>query len=172
VGSHFYGYRRVLPYPEGLTWTVCELPTAAETGQKMAEATGAVDEGLRFVTTPATGDIAADVWICAGALQYIEDFDLAPRLLSAHRTPRHIILNKLPLYEGEDFVVTANVGPDCFTPTWVWNHDRFVERLHACGYQLVDEWDVPERDLYIPGHPERSFRHFTGLCFEGAVVMH
>jgi putative methyltransferase (TIGR04325 family) len=166
VGSHFYAYRRVLPYPDGLDWVVCELPAAVETGSRMAEATGAAAEGLRFVATPDTHEIAADVWISAGALQYLEDAELGPRLESARRAPRHIVLNKLPLYGGDDFVVTQNVGPDCYSPAWVWNRDRFIERVRDCGYRLVDEWDVPGRDLYLPQHPQRSFRSFTGLCFE------
>jgi putative methyltransferase (TIGR04325 family) len=172
VGSHFYAYRRVLPYPEALEWVVCELPTAAETGRTMAEATGAAREGLRFVQTADTRDIAADIWISAGALQYIEDAEFGPRLESARSLPRYIVLNKLPIYDGDDFVVTQNIAPDCFSPAWVWNHDRFVERIQACGYRLVDEWDVPERDLYVPQHPKRSFKTFTGLCFERAPVAH
>lgn len=172
IGSHFYAYRRVLPFPQGLDWLVCELPSAVDAGRRMAEATGAVAEGLRFVETADTRGVRADVWISAGALQYIEDADLAGRLEVAREAPRHIVLNKLPLYDGADFVVTQNVGPDCYSPVWVWNRDGFVDRVRACGYRLIDEWDVPERDLYVPGHPERSFPAFTGLCFEHEPVRH
>lgn len=40
-----------------------------------------------------------------------------------------------------------------------WAHRRML------GYTLWDEWRVPERSLYLPGHPEKNVQSFSGLYF-------
>src|SRR4051812_22234190 len=48
--------------------------------------------------------------------------------------------------------------------------DPDVERIEAVGYTLRDAWPVPERALYVPLHPERSFGCFSGLYFRADRV--
>jgi putative methyltransferase (TIGR04325 family) len=168
LGVHFFGYQRVLPFPQGVEWTVCELPATVRRGREVAAARGAAN--LHFVDRLDTRDVSSDVWLAAGALQYTEHGDLPGLIRAAATRPRTIILNKLPLYEGDDFVATQNIGGDSFSPTWIWNRQSFVERVVECGYRVADEWDVPERDFYLPGHPERCFASFSGLCFEAGLA--
>jgi putative methyltransferase (TIGR04325 family) len=163
VGLHYHAYHRILPYPQGLQWQVCEVPAAVSAGRELAGRLGS--PGLSFVEKLDPASVRAEVWISAGALQYIDGVGLDQLLAACPEPPRHIILNKLPLYDGDEFVVTQNIGPGVYAPARVYNRGRFLEQVDSQGYELVDSWPVPERSFYLPGHPERCFRHFSGLCF-------
>jgi putative methyltransferase (TIGR04325 family) len=168
VGVHYHAYRRILPYPQGLRWEVCEVPAAAAVGREMAARLGAT--GLTFTERLVPEEVRADVWISAGAIQYIEDAPLDRLLGASAEPPGHVILNKLPLYEGDEFVVTQNIGPGVYAPAYVYNRARYVEQVQRQGYELVDSWEVPERTFYLPGHPERCFPSFSGLYFRRAAA--
>lgn len=161
VGVHYFGYRRLLDYPPQLRWTVNEVPAACEVGREVAAREQAT--GLEFSDTLDPRRVDADVWLSCGALQYIEHGDPARLLAGCARRPRHILFNKLPLYAGEDFVTAQNLGEHSFAPMYVYNDARFIGDIERMGYRLVDRWDVPERSFYLPGHPDRSFKTFTGL---------
>jgi putative methyltransferase (TIGR04325 family) len=169
VGVHYHAYHRILPYPEGLQWEVCEVPAAAALGRQTAARLGA--RGLTFVDRLEPGAVRAHVWISAGALQYIEDAPLDRLLGASPAPPDHVILNKLPLYDGDDFVVTQNIGPGVYAPAYVYNRARFLEQVNGAGYELVDAWEVPERSFYLPGHPERCFPSFSGLYFRRSAAL-
>lgn len=165
VGVHYLAYRRYLDMPASLSWEVVEVPEIAAIGRGLAKEQGA--PALRFSTDldQAIGTAGHDVWNCAGALQYFEDAHPA-KLLGLYGTrPEYLLLNKLPLYGGEDFVTTQNLGEGAFSPMHVYNAGDFIRAIEARGYVLADMWDVYERSLYIPGCLERSFPCFTGLYF-------
>jgi len=165
VGVHYYAYRRHIAMPEALAWRVVEVPAIVSIGEVMA-ARQAVTP-LTF-TTRLEDAIAAsrdDVWLAAGAVQYIEN-GRPDRLLKAGKArPTHLLLNKVPLYGGEDFVTAQNIGNGAFAPVQVYNRDGFIQDIEAMGYTLMDEWTVAERSMRLPGHAERSFPTFTGLYF-------
>ena len=166
VGVHYHAYRRYLDMPDALSWEVVEVPVIAAIGRELAKEHGT--PALRFGTDldEAVATRAHDVWLSAGALQYLEEGAHPARLLGRCRAPpAHLLLNKLPLYDGEDFVTTQNLGEGAFAPLHVCNADRFIRSIEALGYTLADRWDVHERALHVPGHPERSFPRFTGLYF-------
>lgn len=165
VGVHYFAYRRYLDMPESLAWHVVEVPEIAAVGRGLARQHGA--PALMF-----TSDLEAavrtgghDVWNCAGAIQYVEDAHPARLLDLCETPPEHLLLNKLPLYGGEDFVTTQNLGEGAFSPMHVYNTGAFIRAIEERGYVLEDKWDVYERALHIPGRPERSFPCFTGLYF-------
>lgn len=163
VGVHFYAYRRYVEWPPGLSWQVVEVPAIAAIGREMAGQAGA--QALHFADDLAQALGGKDVWIAAGSLQYLEDARPGVLLRRCAERPRHMLLNKLPLYDGEDYVTAQNIGAGCYAPLHVCNRSRFVEEIEALGYTLRDEWQVPERSMYLPGFPERSFPAFTGLYF-------
>jgi putative methyltransferase (TIGR04325 family) len=163
IGVHYFAYRRYLAYPAGLTWEICETPSVVRAGREIARREGA--PGLRFTDALEPSQVKADVWTSAGALQYIERGDLGALLAACPNPPKYVIVNKVPLYVGDDFVSTQNVGPRMFAPVHVYNRPRFIAGVEAAGYRLVDAWDVPEREFRLPGHPERSFPRFSGVCF-------
>lgn len=158
VGIHYYGYQRYLDYPPGLSWLVCEVPALIAAGRKIAEQRGA--PGLSF-TENAADCAGSDVFLCAGALQYIET-PLATLLASVARKPRHLFLNKLPLYSGEPFVTLQNAGVT-FLPQHVFNRSAFIRALEHLGYELQDEWETPHLSCCLPFQPERSVPVYSGL---------
>ena len=164
VGVHYFAYRTYVEYPDGVEWLVSELPNVVEVGRELALREGAA--GLSFSSALDPGAIEADVWISAGAMQFIETALQGNSLLARARYfPQHLLFNKLPLYEGDDFVATQNIGRRSFTPVHVYNRQRFVACIEELGYQLLDAWDVPERSFHLMGRPDKSFDHFSGLYF-------
>ena len=165
VGVHFHAYQLFLDLPKGLRWTVAEVPAVARVGRRLASERQA--DSLVFSTdlNDALARSDADIWIAAGSLQYLENPSIALLLRRSRRRPQHIILNKLPLYAGDSFVTTQNLGGHCFAPVHVFNRNELIDSIVAEGFLLRDEWAVHERSLYLPGFWERSLPCFTGLYF-------
>ncbi|MEJ8853437.1 methyltransferase, TIGR04325 family [Variovorax robiniae] len=165
VGVHYYAYRRHIEMPADLAWCVVEVPAIAAIGENMATQQGMAQ--LSF-TTQLHGALAAsahDVWLSAGAIQYVEDGRPDRLLKSSSARPTHLLLNKVPLYGGEDFVTTQNIGGGAFAPVHIYNRDGFIHDIESQGYTLMDEWTVADRSMSLPGHVDRSIPNFTGLYF-------
>ena len=165
VGVHYYAYQQFLEMPQGLRWTVAEVPSVARVGQRLASERQV--ESLVFTTDldDAVAHSDADIWMAAGSLQYLDNPSVPQFLRRSSKRPQHIFLNKLPLYGGDTFVTTQNLGGNCFAPVHVFNRTEFVESIVAEGFVLRDEWAVPERSLYVPGFSERNISCFSGLYF-------
>jgi putative methyltransferase (TIGR04325 family) len=166
VGVHYYSYGHFISMPRELAWHIVEVPAIVAIGRELAIRNGAGCLSFSGDLDAAVSEKPGDIWLSAGALQYIEDAwpDRLIRMCSVR--PKHLLFNKLPLYSGDDFVTIQNVGDGSFVPTNVFNGARFIETIEAIGYRLVDKWDVHERSMFVPDHPERSFPFFSGLCFE------
>jgi putative methyltransferase (TIGR04325 family) len=165
VGVHFYAYQTWLRYPPELRWTIVEVPAVERVGRRLAAEREASSLAFCSDLLEAVSRTDANIWISAGALQYLPQPPLSDLLRRCSRRPRHILLNKLPLFDGDDFVSAQNLGESCFAPVHIFNRARFVESILAEGYVLRDEWTVHERSFYLPGYPERNFPWFTGLYF-------
>ena len=163
VGVHYHAYRKVLRYPEHLRWQICEVPAVCSIGREIARREDT--PGLQFTESLDAARIDADIWLSCGALQYIEGGRPGRLLEKAARRPGHIILNKMPLYRGEDFVTAQNLGAGSFAPYYVYNDADLIDEIEQAGYTLVDRWDVPERQLYLPDQPTRFIKKFSGLYF-------
>ncbi|MBS0340619.1 MAG: methyltransferase, TIGR04325 family [Proteobacteria bacterium] len=165
VGVHYFAYRRYLEMPAALTWEIVEVSEMVGIGRRLAQERDAAS--LKFTTdlNEAIDSARHDIWISAGAIQYFEDAHPADLLRRSESRPAHVLLNKLPLHDGEDFVTAQNLGQGAFSPFHVYNRARFIESIEALGYTLWDAWDVHELSLHIPGHPERSFGAYSGLYF-------
>jgi putative methyltransferase (TIGR04325 family) len=168
VGVHYYAYQKYLQMPAGLSWRVVEVPSMAKLGREMAQKTRG--GALTFSEDLVPALSGSDIWIAAGSLQYFESARPGDLLKQCARRPRHILLNKIPLYAGEDFVTTQNIDQGSFTPLHVYNRRRYIREIEAMGYALEDQWPVHERSLYLPGHPEKSFPCFSGLYFVSLAV--
>lgn len=166
VGVQYYSYRRYLSFPEGLVWRVAELPVVCRLGREYAQRQGVT--ALQFSESLDTRTIDDDIWIAAGVLEVLENTRIEDMLAQAARRPQHILINKLPLWKGEEYVSTQNIGAGSFTPHRVFNRERFVAAVQAQGYRLVDSWDVPERCFQDPSDPDRDFANYSGLCFRRA----
>ena len=160
VGVAYYGFAQVLTYPRDLTWTICDVPTVAAAGEALARERGR--SNIRFVTSPAQVE-GADIVLAAGALQYVETPSLAGTLAAFRARPKHVLVNTTPVYDGPSFITLQNIGP-VYCPYRAFNRQEFVDSLQSLGYSLVSSWQK-ERVFRVPGHPERSFDHYTGFYF-------
>ncbi len=166
VGVHYHAYRRYMEMPSSLTWRIVEVPAMVASGRELATWNGVSVLSFTDNLPQALADADAEVWISAGAIHCLEDGRPNHLLQRCTTRPRHILLNKLPLYEGDDFVTTHHLGEGAYIPMYVYNRMKFIQDIEALGYTLRDQWSVHERSLYLPGYPERSFSSFTGLYFE------
>ncbi|MDB5068411.1 MAG: hypothetical protein JWM18_4845 [Chloroflexi bacterium] len=160
VGVHFHAYGRLLEFPPGLRWVVCEMPAVVEAGRRLVAERDA--HGLSFTTSTAEAD-GADVLLASGVLQYVEGPPLAELLAGLSEPPRHLLINKLPLTDGEPFVTLQHAGIH-FPAVRVSNREAFVDSLRAVGYELVDAWEDHVHSAVIPFHPDRTVPWFSGLC--------
>jgi putative methyltransferase (TIGR04325 family) len=166
VGVHYLAYKRYLQYPRDLHWLVSEVPAMVEIGRGVCARRGE-SAAVHFTDRLEPEAVEADVWICAGALHYIEEATGMDALLRrARKLPSRIVLNKLPLHVGRAFVSTQNIGDGAFAPHHVYNIDQFIRGVEAFGYQVRDSWRVPERQFQLFGDTENSFGAYTGIAFE------
>jgi putative methyltransferase (TIGR04325 family) len=161
VGVHYYAYSRYARYPPGLSWIVCDISGLVALGREIAAREKAA--GLSFTESAAEAE-GADVYLAAGVLQYVEDMCLSDTLAQMTTKPRHILLNKLPLYDGAPFVTLQNAG-DIVTPQYVFNRTQFIGSMQRIGYRLVDGWETPGYSCVVPFHPERWVPLYSGLYF-------
>jgi putative methyltransferase (TIGR04325 family) len=160
VGVAYYSFASLLVYPPDLIWTICDVPSIAEAGEALALERGRTN--LRFVTSPTQVE-GADIVLAAGALQYIDSPDLAGAIASFRRRPRHVLINTTPVYDGAAFITLQNIG-SAYCPYRVFNRGEFVRSMETAGYLLVDSWRK-ERAFSVPGHPDKSFDHYSGFYF-------
>lgn len=160
VGSQYYAYRRFLDYPPDLLWRVCELPVSVRRGREYAATMGA--KALSFTDDLTAPEARSDLWLAAGTIEFLEG-GVQKLVRDAGHRPAHLLLNKLPLYDGPGFVSTQNLGKGCFAAHDVYNRQGYITELESLGYQLVDAWKVPERRFHVPGCPQMSFDHYAGL---------
>jgi putative methyltransferase (TIGR04325 family) len=163
VGVHYYSYAKYLPHMEQIDWLVSDLPRVAERGRGLARQRNA--KGLTFVDRLDATPVDRDIWMAAGVLEFLESQPFAGLIEAAAKRPKHILLNKLPLHDGPEFVSTQNIGQGCFVPHHVYNRQQFVQRVEDLGYELVDSWETPERSFLVPGRPDLSFDAYSGLYF-------
>jgi putative methyltransferase (TIGR04325 family) len=165
-GTLFYSYAKYLEYPEEFQWVVCDLPEIIEAGKRLAEQRG--QKGITF-TTDFREAGRANIFLASGSLQYVERPRLHEMLTELSARPSHLLINKLPLYDGKEYVTLQNGGV-AFHPQYVFNRAEFLERLFQLGYELADTWDVPSHAGRIPYHPEVSFRWHSGLYLRQTSV--
>jgi putative methyltransferase (TIGR04325 family) len=162
VGIAYYAYRKYLTYPEDLTWIVCDLPVVTAAGEELAREREAAS--LVFTNSFERAG-QASVLLAAGSLQYVDSPCLAMALSGLDSRPRHLLINRLPLYDGETFVTLQNIGT-AFCAYRVFNRIDFINSIISQGYQLVDAWENSDISCSIPFHPGRSVPAYSGLYFQ------
>jgi putative methyltransferase (TIGR04325 family) len=163
VGVGYYAYRRYLPFPPQLRWIICEVPETARMGAEIARERN--ESRLAFTDQRDLAE-GADLYATFGALQYIED-PFATILNSLRDKPPHLLINRVPLSEGNHFITLQNNG--CwFSPYKVDNRAEFVRSVEALGYELVDKWEMtrPNNFLLRPGEAVPSYH---GIYFRHKV---
>lgn len=88
-------------------------------------------------------------------------------LADLHIKPKHVLINRVPLYDGTAFFTVRDLPPLTLVYR-VFNRSEFIGSISALGYELVDSWEIVEHDCgkcLIPFHPEKSVRAYSGLYF-------
>lgn len=157
IGVSFYGFSRYLPLPGDFRWIVCDVPAVIDRGRELATLRRAA--GLEF-TADFKQAAQADVLHASGSLQFLEE-SLGSMLDRLERRPKHLLLNKLPLHHRA--FVTLQHTVHAYNPYRVFNRGEFIGDLEKRGYELVDQWDDPDRSCVVPLHPEAAVLKYSGL---------
>jgi putative methyltransferase (TIGR04325 family) len=80
------------------------------------------------------------------------------------KCPNHLLINRLPLYDGKQFVSLQN-GGKVFYPQYIFNRKQFIDSLTDIGYKLVDIWEDRVDSCIIPFHSGYSVPVYSGLYF-------
>jgi putative methyltransferase (TIGR04325 family) len=160
VGVSYHGWRRYLDYPAGTRWLVYDMPAIVRVGAELAAERDS--PGLAFTSALADGK-GCDVFLSAGALQYT-DQSLASILGEVGSLPRHLILNKVPMYDGESFVTVQSTGR-AFHAYRIFNRAELVDSVVALGYRVVDDWVNREQHCEIPFTRGRDIDAYSGYYF-------
>ncbi len=159
VGQCYYLYQRHLRFPEQMRWMVCDLEAFIEPGRQFAKENKAA--GVEF-TTHFQDAKGAAVLLSNGTLQYIET-DLSQMLAGLEQLPPHILINRVPLYDGEAYY-TVQRSRHSYVPYKVMNLTAFIRDMEELGYEKVDQWYL-SRFLRIPFHPQSFVANYWGFYF-------
>jgi len=159
VGVHFYAYRNYIDSLKDIEWMVCEVVEIAKIGRAIAE-----KRSISNISFTSTFEDIKDrnILIASGSIQYVDN--LAQQLLGT-KLPKHLLINRLPLYDGEQFVTLQN-GGKVFYPQYVFNKAKFIAELNQIGYKLIDIWEDKHDSCIIPSHPEKSLPFYYGLYMQ------
>lgn len=160
VGIHFYLYENYINYPKHLKWVVCDLPEIVHFGKEIAEREQRTE---LFFTCNLQEANKADIFLGSGSIQYVECLSVTLSNLST--LPQHLLINRLPLYDGDKFVTLQN-GGKVFYPQYVFNKKQFIDSLQNIGYELVDIWEDLVDSCNIPFYPKKSIPFYHGLYFK------
>ncbi|MET0795518.1 MAG: methyltransferase, TIGR04325 family [Polyangiaceae bacterium] len=160
IGVSYYTYAKYLELPERLRWRVGDVPQIIKAGAELARSRGA--GALSFTTELADAD-GFDFLLANGSLQYVET-PFSDSLRAMSQRPRHVLINKLPVYSGPAFVTLENTVHS-YNAYGIGNRAAFIDSIVSQGYELVDEWESPDVSCHIPLHRERSIRAYPGFYF-------
>lgn len=160
VGVSYHGWRRYLDYRPGMRWLVHDVPAIVEVGAELARERPSA--GLAF-----TSDVAdargCTIFLAAGSLQYVDE-PLPAMLERIGSLPRHLIVNKMPMYDGDTFVTVQSTGR-AFHAYRIYNRAAFVAEVTALGYRVVDDWCNREQHCEIPFTRGRDIDAYSGYYF-------
>ncbi len=160
VGVSYHGWRNYLRYRPGMRWLVYDMPAIIKVGEELARERPS--EGLGFTSKLEDGR-GCSIFLAAGALQYAEE-SLTRILERVGTLPRHLILNKMPVYDGETFVTVQSTGR-AFHPYRIYNRAELVAEATALGYRTVDDWTNRETHCEIPFTRGRDIDAYSGFYF-------
>lgn len=161
AGGMFDAFGGLVRWPDDIEWTIYDVPAVVEHGEALNAARK--NPVPRFTSClDAVGD--ADVLVASGSPQYC-DAEFARTVLSLPSRPDHVLVNQVPLHEGEQFVTLQNIGT-AFCPYWIRNREEFLQPLLEHGYQLVDMWTNPGKECRIPTYPRRTRPGYFGAYLQ------
>lgn len=163
VGLHFYSWRKALQLPASSRWVVADVTAVCAAGAKIASEKGA-SEQLSFTDAGLAACDGAAAFFSGGALQYLEPDALPAALATMGRPPPHLIVNKVPLVDGEGYCSVQDTGV-FQSPYSIFSRPRLFESLRALKYDLVDEWECPGLHCAITDSKRHSVDPYSGFYF-------
>jgi putative methyltransferase (TIGR04325 family) len=161
LGVHYLRYRRYLKM-DHVKWIVLDLPEVTAIGQK----TCADLSNIAFINGIAElKESQLDILLASGSIQYLASQDLLQKMTDHGVRPAHVLINRLPLYDGPQFVTLQNGGL-AYHPQYVFNREIFISSIESLDYELVDSWPDTGDSCIIPFHPARSIHAYTGFYFQ------
>jgi len=160
VGVSYHGWRSYLGYPAGLRWLVYDMPAIVKVGAELARERPSA--GLEFTSTIADAK-GCTVLMTAGAMQYA-DLTLTQLLDQIGSRPQHLLINKMPMYDGEAFWTVQSTGR-AFHAYRIYNRAAFVAEAQSLGYRAVDDWQNREQHCEIPFTRDRDIDAYSGYYF-------
>ena len=158
VGIHYYSYASYLDFNKFSTWTVCDVPSVLEEGERLKQMHS--EAALNFC-----GDFQEceghDLFLANGSLQYLE-WNLAHQLAELENPPSFLILNMTPIHSDMETVTLQSIGA-AYCPYLIRKESHFLKSLQDIGYRLVDDWENEEKQCKIPFHEERSVQKYRGF---------
>jgi putative methyltransferase (TIGR04325 family) len=156
VGIHFYSYKKYLSL-DSKNWIIYDFPKIVATGKALAAKRGI--DNLNF-TTSMDDASQADIFLASGSAQYVENF--SGMIQSLPHSPKHILINRLPLYDGKQFATLQN-GGKVFYAQYVFNQTQFIKGFEQAGYDLLDIWKDPSDGCVLLDNPEHSVLDYHGF---------
>ena len=162
VGIKYYAFRRVLPLPDGLRWTVWDLPPVVQRGTELA-VTRAPEGMLRF-TVDLEDASASDILLASGSLPYFPE-----RLIDILRgmpvKPRRILLNAIAVHPSETFY-TVNSLTLAFRAYRIQAWEELQAELDAAGYMRRDVWRNEGNAIRVPFERDGDQVYYVGGCYD------
>jgi putative methyltransferase (TIGR04325 family) len=160
IGQAFYAFEKYICYPDSFRWIVHDLPASVEAGKRFLK--GRPRDHLEF-TASLEPFLTSDILLASGSLQYL-DWSLPEKLAAVVAPPRHVLINKLPAYDGPEYVTLQDIGPSIVAYR-VFNKAAFLAAMRQAGYELRDRWAIEDLQCRIPFHPSRSVNAYSGMYF-------
>lgn len=160
IGLQCYSFEKYLGYPPNLQWIVCDLPVIVSFGKELA----AKKSMNRLSFTHEYGDAnGTDILLTVGTLSFMET-ELSSILSTLHTKPKHIFVNRIPLYDGKTYYTVRNLSP-IMAVYRIFNRKEFIDSVLAHGYEMVDVWNILEATCTIPFRADRAIHSYSGLYF-------
>ena len=160
MGNLFYTYQRYLTFQEDTQWNILDLPELRAAGERIAGEKG--ETRIRYVDSiESAGDI--DLFLSSGSLHYFDE-SLSSLLGRLPHLPRQVIINRVPVCEGED-IYTVQDSRTFLVPCKIRNRSELVSGMGKLGYTLASHWEAHQLSVTVPLYPESSAFRYSGLYF-------
>lgn len=159
MGTKFRAFQKHLDLGPLLEWIIYDVPAIVSAGRKLA-----VDQGIQGLSfaDDLSAVPATDILLASGLLQYL-DISFTEFIGRLAVRPRHLIINKLAVRDGETIVTLENFGM-AMIPYQIRSRRPFFAEIEQLGYRVVDEWTIPSLSHTISTHPEFGASQIIG-CY-------
>lgn len=147
---------------DNVNWTVYDLPATVRLA-RARQSEGHLPQALRFIDTIEEAE-TVDILLASGLLQYL-DVELIKFLSSLKKRPPFIILNKVALCEGPTRFTLERIGA-ARVPYQIRNRATFEAEINSMGYQILDQWAIPDLAHLIPTHPWMGVNQSCGYILK------